>query len=116
MEGQSITNIEPIKKELIDPRTISKKLDPEGRNKTAEEILKVRATAKDTRESINSNEEKIRQIAELTTDLFRRQRQKTAELTKRLESLAVKIKRMVGVDDEQALSLQEEINATILDY
>ena len=39
-----------IREEFIDPRTISKKLDPEGRSETARAILEARASARLTKE------------------------------------------------------------------
>lgn len=102
-------NIEQVKKELTDPRTISKKTDPEGRTETARAILEARANARSTSEDISQKEQRVQQIAELTTDLYKRERQKTEALTKRLENVVVRVKKLVGVGDTQASGLQTEL-------
>ena len=54
--------IDQIKKELTDPRTISKKLDPEGRSETAKTILEARVSARSTKEGIAGNEQKYKKL------------------------------------------------------
>src|SRR3989344_8197670 len=103
--------IEQIKKELTDPRTISKKLDPEGRSETARAILEARTSSRTTKESIAGSEQKTQEIAELTSASYQQERQKMGELTQRLETLVVKLKNAVGLGDKQATALQGEINA-----
>lgn len=103
--------IDQIKKELTDPRTISKKLDSEGRSETAQAILEARASAKSTKEGIAENEQKVQEIAELTSTSYQQERQKMRELAQRLETLAVKLKNAVGLGDKQATALQDEIGA-----
>lgn len=103
--------IEQIKKELTDPRTISKKLDPGGRSETARAILEARANTKATRENIAENEQKVQEIAELTSASYQKERQKIGELMQRLETLVVKLKNTVGLGDKQAATLQGEISA-----
>lgn len=108
---EPISEMEQIKKELTDPRTISKKLDPEGRSETAQTILEARASARSTKEGITGNEQKVQEIAELTSTSYQQERQKMGELTQRLETLVVKLKNAVGFGDKQAAALQEEIGA-----
>lgn len=103
--------IDQIKKELTDPRTISKKLDPEGRSETAKTILEARASARSTKEGIAVIEQKVQEIAELTSTSYQQERQKMGELTQRLESLVVKLKSAVGLSDKLAAALQGEIDA-----
>ncbi len=103
--------IDQIKKELTDPRTISKKLDPEGRSETAKTILEARVSARSTKEGIAGNEQKVQEIAELTSASYQQERQKMGELTQRLESLVVKLKSTVGLGDKQAAALQGELDA-----
>lgn len=103
-------DIGQLKKEL-DPRTISKILDQEGRNKTARAILEARTSARTTKENIVGNEQKVQEIAELTSSSHKQERQKMGELTQRLETLVVKLKSAVGLGDKQADTLQNEIGA-----
>lgn len=116
-DGASATKTEPdssveqIKKQLLDPQTISKRVDTEGRSEMAKMILETRASGKTTSESIASNEQILQEIAELITSLHQQERQKMGELTQRLESCLVKLKSAVGIKDEQAVNLQREINA-----
>jgi hypothetical protein len=112
-KAESASNVEQIKKELkeeLDPRTISKKVDAEGRTETARAILEARASRKATSESIASREKKLQEIEELITSSYQQERKIEEELTQRLESLLVKLKRAVGIGDEQAAILQREID------
>lgn len=104
-------DIEQIKKELVDPRTISKKTDVEGRSETAQAILEARAGARSTRDSIAEKEQKVQEIAELTSTSYQQGREKAKALTERLETLVVKLKSVVGAGDKQASVLQGEIDA-----
>jgi len=104
-------NIEEIKKELLDPRTISKRVDPEGRTEIARAILEARRRRKIISESIVSNERRLQEIKESLDSLYRQKVQKERELTRRLESLLVKLKSAVGIVDKQATALQGEIDA-----
>lgn len=104
-------DIEQIKKELIDPRTISKKTDAEGRNETARAILEVRTDARNTRDAIAGKEQKVQEIKELINTSYRQEREKAEALTKRLGTLVVKLKSIVGIGDKQASALQREIDA-----
>jgi len=103
-------NIEQIKKELVGPRTISKKVDAEGRTETARAILEARASRKATSENIASREQKLQEIAKLTTSSYQQERKIEEELAQRLESLLVKLKSAVGIGDKQASILQREID------
>lgn len=103
--------IEQNKKELTNPHAISKKLDPEGRRKTARDILEIWAKRRTTRESIAGNETKVQEIAELTSASYQQERQKMEQLTQRLETLVVRLKNAVGLGDKQAGVLQDEISA-----
>lgn len=109
--GEPKVGIEQVKKELIDPRTISKKIDPEGRTETARAILESRANARSTSEDISQREQRVQQIAELTSSSYQQERQKANELTQRLENVVVKVKKLAGVGDAQASGLQAEIDA-----
>jgi len=109
-KAEPASNIEQIKKELVDPRAISKKVDAEGRSQTARAILEARAGGRTTSESIASNEQRLQEIAELTTSSYQQERQKMGELTQRLENLVVKLKNAVGISDKQAATLQAEID------
>ena len=104
-------DIEQIKKELVDPRTISKKTDVEGRNATAQAILEARAGARSTRGAIAEKEQKVQEITELTSTSYQQERERAKALTERLETLVVKLKSVVGVGDKQASALQGEIDA-----
>ena len=68
-------DIEQIKKELVDPRTISKKTDVEGRNTTAQAILEARAGTRSTRGAIAEKEQKVQEIAELTSTSYQQERE-----------------------------------------
>ena len=100
-----------IREEFIDPRTISKKLDPEGRSETARAILEARASARLTKEDIAKNEQRAQEIAVLTSDSYRQGWERTEKLTQRLETLVVKLKNAAGLGDKQAANLQNEIKA-----
>lgn len=108
--GEPIPGKSPLVNELINPRTISKKLDVEGRNKTALSILEARADARTTRKQISEKEQKLEDISELTGASYGEEYQKNRELTKRMESLAVKLKNMIRVGDSRSRSLQKEIS------
>lgn len=112
-KAEPTPEIEQIKKELTDPRIISKKIDPEGRSETARAILEARASARTTKENIAGNEQKVQEIAELTSTLYQQERQKMGELIQRLVTLVVKLKNAVGLGDKQAAALQDEIDAII---
>ena len=45
-------SVTQVKKDLTDPRTISKKLDPDGRSVIAGDILQARREVRSTRESM----------------------------------------------------------------
>lgn len=112
MTPQEVVKPKPqLKKELTDPRTISKKLDLEGRSETARAILEARASARATKEGIAGSEQKTQEIAELTSASYQQERQKMGELTQRLETLVVKLKNVVGLGDKQSVALQDEISA-----
>ena len=106
-----LDDIEQIKKDLTNPRTISKKTDPEGRTEAARSILKARADTRSTRENITEREQKIEQVAELTSSSYKQERQKANELKKRTENVLVKAKKLIGIGDKQAAELQGEIDA-----
>ena len=110
-KAEPTPEIEQIKKELTDPRTILKKLDPEGRSETARAILEARTSSRTTKESIAGSEQKTQEIAELTSASYQQERQKMGELTQRLETLVVKLKNAVGLEDKQTAALQGEIGA-----
>lgn len=103
------SNIEQTKKELVDPRTISKKTDPEGRTETARNILEARSSKKATGETISEHEARMQQISELTSSSYTQERQKAKELTQRLEAVLVRAKKLIGIGDKQATALQAEI-------
>lgn len=73
-----------IKKELIDPRTISKKLDPGDRNKLASEMRESRKL----RDSIKTTETKI---------------------DERQQNILVKLKNKLHIPDKQEIELQEQL-------
>ena len=102
--------IEQVKKELTNPRVISKKHDQEGRNETARTILEARTSAKITKERILGSEKKGQGVAETATNLYQQERQKAAELAQRLESVLVRLKNTVGLGDKQAVALQIDID------
>lgn len=104
-------SVSKLKKEFTDPRTISKKFDPEGRSETAQAILGARASAKLTKEDIAKNEQRAQEIAELTSDSYRQEWQRMEELTQRLKALVVRLKNAAGLGDKQAATLQDEIKA-----
>jgi|GEM_PF-4740149 len=85
-------DIEQIKKELVDPRTISKKTDVEGRNETTRAILEARAGTRSTRDAIAEKEQKVQEIAELTSSSYQSERERTRALSERLEALVVNLK------------------------
>ncbi|MDD3532363.1 MAG: hypothetical protein PHR64_03360 [Candidatus Shapirobacteria bacterium] len=103
--------VEAVKKGLIDSRTISKETDPEGRVETARAVIGVRAETRANQEVIADTEQKIQHIAELAGTLYQQERQKNEELARRLGSVLVRAKGLIGIDDKQAASLQAEIAA-----
>lgn len=104
-------DVEKIKKELIDPKTISKKTDKEGRDETALSITEAQTSKKKTGDTISEKETRMQQIAELTSTSYEQERQKAKELAQRLETVLVKAKKLVGMGDKQAGELQAEIDA-----
>lgn len=104
-------NIEEVKNELINHRTISINTDQAGRAETAKAAFGARTEAQTTQERLVEREQKIQQITELTSASYQREQQKSQELTQRMENLVVKIKGLVGIDDKQVSGLQAEVDA-----
>lgn len=111
VQTESTEGIEQIKKELLDPRTISKKHDPEGRSATARAILEARAEKATTGEDLSKKEGQLDELGEQRTEQYQAERQTASKLSKRLESVVVKLKAVVGLSDKQAADLQAELNA-----
>jgi len=108
-DSEPDSEMERIKKGLLDPRTISKGVDPEGRTKTARAILEARASSRSKSERVVAGEQKLREIADLTTSLYEQEREIEKRLKQRLESFLVKLRIAVGIGDEQIERLQREI-------
>lgn len=104
-------DIQQAKKELIDPRIISKKNDPEGRSEMVRNVLEARVEARLKKKVIIENEKKIQKNTELTSVLDQQERYKKNELNQRLENVIVKVKKIFGIDDTKAIELQTKIDA-----
>ena len=99
MDGESASGYVPqevIKQELVDPRSISKEHDPEGRSVTAGKVLETRAQMRSTREDITEKESKLEFIG--------------ADITQRTESILVKLKEKIGIKDKDLVALQTELS------
>jgi hypothetical protein len=107
--------IQQAKKEIFDPRTISLDHDKEGRTATLELAMATKTNIQDTQANVAERGQKIQEIAELTSASVEEEKQKTLELTLRMETLLVKIKSLLGVDDKEVASLQTEIDTLRLD-
>ncbi|NMB84295.1 hypothetical protein GYA28_03320 [Candidatus Roizmanbacteria bacterium] len=92
------SDVREIKEELLNPRVISKKNDPEGRKKMVQTIL-------DTKK-----EKKLQEIADLTSSLYQEQQHKAEELTQRLKKIVVKIKGFAGISDKEVVDLQTQLD------
>lgn len=111
-KGEGVSpNITNVKNELVNVHTISKNIDQEGRNDTAKKIADAREDTKSTSQTIDSNEEKVKEISNLTTINYKQERQMVEDLGFRLETFVVKLKNLVGIDDKQMVNLQEKIDA-----
>jgi len=64
-KAESKLDIDQVKKELIDPRTISKKHDSEERGKTAGLVLEARTGKKSAGEAITKKEERLGKASQL---------------------------------------------------
>lgn len=86
--------VSQIKQELVDPRSISKKHDPEGRSATVEKVLEARARVRSTREGITEKESQLDLVG--------------TNITQRTESVLVKLKEKIGIKDRDLAILRTE--------
>jgi Rps23 Pro-64 3,4-dihydroxylase Tpa1-like proline 4-hydroxylase len=105
-----INELSQIKREIVDPRTISLRHDKEGRRGVLESAVGAKTNLQDVQMDITKKEQKIQQIAELTSSSAEQERQKVLQLTLRMETLVVKVKKAFGVNDKEAEGLQTEID------
>jgi|GEM_PF-4354767 len=73
---KAVPSIEQIKREFIDPRTISKELDADGRTRTARAILDTRTNLRVIRERIAELEQKYQEIEKRISALHQLEHQK----------------------------------------
>ena len=103
-------NIDNIKNELVNPHIISKNIDPEGRDNLAKVIITAKEDSTSNNEGIKNNEQRIKEISNLTTVSYNQERQTVKELAERVDSLAVKLKNVFGINDKEKIDLENKIN------
>ena len=109
--GEKIpVNIDNIKNELVNPHIISKNIDPEGRDNLAKVIITAKEDSTSNNEGIKNNEQRIKEISNLTTVSYNQERQTVKELAERVDSLAVKLKNVFGINDKEKIDLENKIN------
>ncbi|MDD5489675.1 MAG: hypothetical protein PHP25_03310 [Candidatus Moranbacteria bacterium] len=105
--------IEQIKQE-INPRSISKKIDPQGRTELAGNIFNIRSEKKLAKNEIREHEAKIGEYDQLIGDTWETKVSKEQELKERQEKGLIKLKNLLGFKDKRitALRVAIELNST----
>ncbi len=104
-------NISQVKQDLLDPRAISKKLDPEGRKETAGAILQARGEGRESRDTLEAKRRERQNLDEQYGVLSQQGEQTEVDLARRNESKIVKLKGILHLGDAKAASLQTELAA-----
>lgn len=110
-EAKATPEIKQIKTELISPRAISKKNDPEGRVATAKAVVEARGEKRNTQEGIKTGETESKEIDERLSESYRQEAIRRHELKDRLAQNLIKLKLKIGWGDKQSEQLQREIDA-----
>lgn len=103
-------DIDQAGKDLISPRAISKRRDQEGRDEIAREVLETRASKQTTEKAISDKEHKLKEVEEQEVTQFQAREQKAEKLSQRVKSLFVRLKATIGISDQKAARLQDELN------
>jgi len=97
-------DFEKVKKELLDPREISKKHNKEGRTKKAGVLKEIRSQEQGLSGDISKQEEEVLQKGE---EIGRH----ASALSNRMESTLIKMKSFIRLEDKKSSELQAEIDA-----
>lgn len=109
--GEMSPQVTQAKQELVDPRTISKKHDPQGRTATASAILETRRDERSIRKNIAQEETNLQQTQNQSDTLSQIENQKSAESAQRTAALSVRLKKLIGFGDKRGDVLEAELNA-----
>lgn len=102
-------DVEQIKKELTDPRTISKKYNPEGRKAAAADILQARREGRSTRDTITGKEQEREGIIEQVNESYPQEQQAAKDLAVRWNDRLVKLKGKLGIGDKKASEIEAQL-------
>lgn len=103
--------IEQIKHALLDPHAISQKYDIEGRKTIETEISEVKTRAAAVGEGITGKMETLGQKEQRARELDALKAEKVLALEQRLETIAVRLKKLFRVKDQSTTEIQSEIEA-----
>lgn len=102
-------SVTQVKKELTTPRDISKKHDPEGRSALAATIIGARKEGRSIRNSITKQDQLSQKTRDQYFALGPNEEQAAENLAQRNESRLVKLKAKLGIGDQKASDLQEQL-------
>lgn len=105
---QAAQNIDQVKKDLIDPRAISKKIDPKGRSAIAASITQVRTEGRVIPGQIEDKSVTVQQLQADQSSLYKQVEQKSLEIDQRQKSLLVRLKSKLGIGDAKLQQAQTE--------
>jgi len=106
---EPISEIDKAKKELIDPRAISKKHDSEGRSATVSAILQTRKKLRFGQKNVSEREDQLQQTRQRVKELYQLEGQTTRDLDEKSRKLSVRLKKIFRIKDKEIARLQAEL-------
>ncbi len=100
-----------IKRTLFDPRAISEKYDQEGGERVESEVSEARRRQKAVLASITEKEEDLKRREQAAALLETSKAKKVLALEQKLETLFVRLKKLLRIRDKAAVNLQKEVTS-----